>query len=142
MLVLCTIKMYHIRARAIDHSVLFRHISDKCSRFMYISSSHVQIIVQPGSLTARNYQSLQKSLTDLGFFKLLRPNLDYFGHFWTKFGLFWWIIVNFWHFWTESFKALVQDARKARIDCRSAQACPRQISGIYLEHCRNISFIS
>ena len=42
--------------------------------------------------------------------------LDDFGHFWIIFGQ---ILVNFWHFWTENFKALAHASRKAYIICRS-----------------------
>ena len=46
-----------------------------------VGFSDVQIVVQPGSLAARMYQSWQKYFTDLGIFQILRPNLDDFSHF-------------------------------------------------------------
>ena len=47
----------------------------------------VEIVVQPGSLAARNYLSWQKYLADLRL--IIRLNLDDFRHFWTNFGQFW-----------------------------------------------------
>ena len=41
-----------------------------------VGFSDVHIVVQPGSLAARMYQSWQKYFTDLGIFQILRPNLE------------------------------------------------------------------
>ena len=84
-----------------------------------VGFSDVQIVVQPGSLAARMNQSWQKYFTDLGIFQILRPNLDDFSHFGPILVNFVLILANYIHFWTESFNTLAQDARKARIICRS-----------------------